>query len=65
MAISNILTPLILKIGNKKSIKDTLYHSDGIRHGVYAYAGYITNEYLAKRFEFKYTALELLLTSSR
>ena len=64
MAISNILTPLILKIGNKKSIKDTLYHSDGIRHGVYAYAGYITNEYLAKRFEFKYTALELLLTSA-
>ena len=63
MAISNILTPLILKIGNKKTIKNTLYNSDGIRHGVYSYAGYITNEYLAKRFDFKYTALELLLTS--
>ncbi len=63
MAISNILTPLILKIGNNQSTKEILYHSDGIRHGVYSYAGHITNMYLAKRFGFKYTALELLLTS--
>jgi len=65
MAISNILTPLILKIGNSPSFKDILYHSDGIRHGVYCYAGHLTNAYLSKRFDIKYTALELLLTSAR
>lgn len=63
MAISNILTPLILKVGNSASIKDTLYYSDGIRNGVYTYAGYLTNAYLAKRLNIKFTALELLLTS--
>ena len=63
MAISNILTPLILRMGNTKKVKDILYQSDGIRNAVYGYQGHITNEYLAKRFGFKYTALELLLTS--
>jgi len=63
MAISNILIPLILRIGNTTKIKDPLYQSDGIRNAVYGYCGYITNEYLAKRFDSKYTALELLLTS--
>ncbi|MEL6122771.1 MAG: alanine dehydrogenase [Bacteroidota bacterium] len=64
MAISNILTPLILRLGNANTIKDTLYQSAGIRNAVYGYCGHITNEYLAKRFNVKYTALELLLTSA-
>lgn len=63
MAISNILTPLILRIGNNHKLSDILYHYEGIRNGVYTYNGHVTNDYLAKRFEFKFTALELLLTS--
>lgn len=63
MAISNILTPLILRLGHNQKLSDILYHYEGIRNGVYAYQGHITNDYLAKRFEFKFAALELLLTS--
>ncbi len=63
-AISNLLTPLLLQILHQRKIKDVLYDYDGIRNGVYAYEGHITNEYLAKRFELKYTALELILTST-
>ncbi len=63
-AISNILTPLILRIGNGQKLSEILYHYEGIRNGVYTYQGHVTNEYLAKRFDFKFTALELLLTSS-
>ena len=63
MAISNILTPLILRLGNNQKLSDILYHYEGIRNGVFTYQGHLTNEYLAKRFDFKYTALELLLTS--
>jgi len=63
MAISNILTPLILRLGNQQKLSDILYHYEGIRNGVYTYQGHLTNEYLAKRFDFKYAALELLLTS--
>ena len=63
-AISNILTPLLLRLGSGQKISDILYNYEGIRNGVYSYQGHITNEYLAKRFELKFTALELLLTSS-
>jgi alanine dehydrogenase len=64
LAISNILTPLVLRIGSSQEKKDVLYRYDGIRNGVYTYDGHCTNEYLAKRFGMKYTALELILTSS-
>lgn len=64
-AISNILTPLILNMVSNKNISDFLYDNDGVRNGVYVYEGHITNEYLAKRFQLKYTALELILTSPR
>lgn len=64
LAISNILTPLVLRLGSHPSMRDVLYHYEGIRNGVYTYEGHCTNEYLAKTFDLKYTALELLLTSS-
>lgn len=64
MTISNILVPLLLRLGSNQMLKDVLYHYEGIRNGVYTYEGHVTNEYLAKRFDSKYTALELLLTSS-
>jgi len=62
-ALSNILTPFILQMGNSRSIDKLLYHQHGIRNSVYTYKGKLTNAYLAKRFEMKYSALELLLTS--
>lgn len=62
-AISNILTPMLLNIGSQRSIYDFLHQNNGVRNGVYAYEGHITKEYLAKRFDMKYTALELLLAS--
>lgn len=63
-AMSNILTPLILKMGSKKDLNRLLYEYGGIRNAVYVYKGRMTNEYLAKRFKIKHTALELLLTAS-
>ncbi len=63
-ALSNILTPLILKIGSKKNINQLLFENAGIRNAVFAYKGRLTNEHLAKRHKMKYTALELLLTAS-
>ncbi len=63
-AISNVITPMILQIAAPTKLKDLLYQNDGIRNGVYSYEGHLTNEYLAKRFDLKYMALELVLTSS-
>ena len=64
IAVSNILTPLLLRIGKSPSMDQLLFNHRGIRNGVYTYKGCLTNEYLSKRFELKYTALELLLTSN-
>lgn len=62
-AISNITTPLLVKIGEYRQIENLLYASAGIRNGCYTYKGYLTNEYLSKRFDLKFTSLELVLTS--
>ncbi len=64
VAVSNILTPLLLRTGGSISIEHLLYASKGIRNGCYTYKGCLTNEYLSKRFEMKYTSLDLLLTSA-
>lgn len=64
VAVSNILTPLLLRTGGSISIEHLLYTSKGIRNGCYTYKGCLTNEYLSKRFDMKYTSLDLLLTSA-
>lgn len=62
-AISNIITPLLLKAGSYGGIEALLHDHAGFRHGVYTYKGHLTNEYLSKRFGHKYTALDLILPS--
>ncbi len=64
VAISNILTPFLMQVGTSLSIEHLLYSNPGIRHGVYMYKGCLTNEYLSKRFDVKYTSLDLLLPST-
>ena len=63
-AVSNILTPILLKAGNVASIERLFFSKFGLRHGVYTYKGCLTNEYLSRRFSIKYTDLDLLITSS-
>jgi alanine dehydrogenase len=63
VAASNIITPLLLKIGSANGIDQILYDFKGIRNGCYTFKGCVTNEYLSKRFGLKFTGLELLLTS--
>ena len=65
VAVSNILTPLLLKAGSTGSIEHVLFSDQGLRHGVYSYKGCMTNEYLSRRFGQKYTDLSLLIASER
>jgi alanine dehydrogenase len=64
IAVSNILTPLLLKAGSTGSIEHVLFSDSGLRHGVYTYKGCLTNAYLSERFGQKYTDLALLITSN-
>lgn len=63
VAISNILTPILLQAGDTASIEQLLFTHLGLRHGIYTYKGCLTNEYLSRRFGIKYTDLDLLLTA--
>jgi alanine dehydrogenase len=65
LAISNVITPAILGLASSTRLVDLLYGNQGLLRGIYVYDGHITNQYLANHFELKYTALELLLTSSQ
>ena len=64
IAVSNILTPILLRAGEYGSIERLIHQDAGIRNGVYAYKGCLTNEYLGERFQIKSTDLELLITSN-
>ncbi len=63
IAFSNILTPLILKSGLLNSFESLLYNNPGLLNGVYTYKGNVTNEFLAKYFDLKFTSLDLLLSA--
>jgi len=53
IAVSNILTPILLQAGTTGSIEDLLYLHKGLRHGVY----------IGKRFGIHCTNLDLLIAS--
>ncbi len=64
IAVSNILTPILLQAGTSGSIEDLLYQHKGLRHGVYIYKGTLTNAYLGKRYGIHCTNLDLLIASA-
>ncbi len=64
VAISNILAPILLQASETGSIEQLLANHRGLRHGIYTYKGCITNQYLARRYNIKYTDLELLIATN-
>ncbi len=64
-AISNVLTPLLLEIGDEGGLEKLIWHKFNIRNGIYLFKGALTNIYLSQRFNLKYTDLNLLIASRR
>ena len=64
-AISNVLMPLLLKIGDEGGLEELIWHQINIRNGVYLFKGSLTNFHLSQRFNLKYTDLNLLIASQR
>jgi alanine dehydrogenase len=62
-AISNVLMPIVIQTGETGGMENLIVAKQGIRNGVYLYKGCVTNAPIAKRFNFKYTDLDLLLAS--
>jgi len=62
-AISNVLMPIMLQCADMGGFESLIQAKGGIRNGVYMYKGCVTNAPIAKRFNFKYTDLDLLLAT--
>ena len=63
-AISNILSPTIKEAAKFGGIEKYLRYHEGFRHGAYLYKGALTKEHLSKRFDLKFTDLELILSAA-
>lgn len=61
-AISNVLTPKLIKAGQIGGFEKLLWSNDGTRHGVYIYKGTLTNRHLSARFGIKHTDLHLIFS---
>lgn len=62
-AISNILSPLLLRSYDLGGIESLLHQSAGARHGLYAFKGRLCNPHIAEKFNLKHTDVNLLFTS--
>jgi len=63
-AISNVLMPVVLECADYGGVDALLQLKPGIRNGVYLYKGCVTSAPIAKRFNLKYTDLDLLMTNN-
>jgi alanine dehydrogenase len=64
-AISNVLMPIINQSSDFGGMESLIESKAGIRNGVYLYKGCVTKASIAKRFNLKYTDLDLLLATQR
>jgi alanine dehydrogenase len=62
-ALSNILTPIILKVADAGGIDEMIYHHKWFNAGVYAYKGSITNLGIARKYNLPFKDLSLLLAA--
>ncbi|MCC6723855.1 MAG: alanine dehydrogenase [Saprospiraceae bacterium] len=63
IAISNILTPMLINASKSGGLDELLFEHFGLRNGVYTYKGRLTNAYMGRRFGIKHTDLGLLMAS--
>ncbi|HET6560115.1 MAG TPA: alanine dehydrogenase [Prolixibacteraceae bacterium] len=61
IALSNVLIPIIISIGEIGGIENYIKDSKGFRRGVYIYNGILVNSALADRFNLPYKDLDLLM----
>lgn len=61
MAISNLLTPILLRIGEEGGVENTIRKVDCLREGVYIFNNNLTNKVLSNNFEIPFVDLDLIM----
>ncbi len=64
-ALTNILTPILVDIGDKGGIMNVIWEKPGVRNAIYLYQGQLTNIDLSERFNIPFKDLNLLIVSNR
>ena len=62
-AIANILSPLLIDIGDSGGIKNVIRHNDTIRQGLYVYKKHLTKQPIASLFGMDFMNINLLAAS--
>ena len=63
MAISNIVTPILLRIAEEGGVENTIRKHESLREGVYTFNSNLTNEVLGKNFDIPFVDLDLIMAS--
>ena len=62
-ALTNVLVPYLLQIGDVGSINEALWRNVGLRNGTYVYRRHLTKKSLATMFNMPHRDIELLIAS--
>ncbi len=62
-ALSNIINPIILSIGEEGGVNNILRSDAGVRNGVYLFNGISTNRYISEHFHLPHKDIDLLITA--
>jgi alanine dehydrogenase len=60
LMMGNILTTLLIDAADFGGFENFLWVEKGLRNGIYAFNGSITNKYISQKFDLPYANLELL-----
>ena len=62
-ALSNLLTPTLLRIADEGGLENVLSRDPGLRHGVYLCHGILTHPMVGEWFDMPYKNIDLLIAS--
>ena len=62
-AICNVISPLLIKMGEEGGINNLIKTDPGVRSSIYTFKNMMTNKTLSKMFNFPYKDLDLIITA--
>jgi len=63
IALSNIVVPILLQMGEHGGFKNYIRQDYAVRQGVYIYNGMLTNNYISQRYDIPYKNIDLLMAA--
>ena len=62
-ALSNVLTPLLIRAADEGGMEEMTFNNKGFQRGIYTYKGHLTNESIARKLGVSHRNIELLLAA--